>query len=239
MGRPYKNINIYKRQTIRLKGYDYTQAGVYFVTLVSWQRQCLFGHVVKGMMILNDIGQIIQKEWQILSGHFPGIRLEELVVMPNHLHGIVVIEDNNRATRTVGGNTQSISQYATKEFGTSEDGSPLQQSEKELSVGAIRLLMKGSKYGKPSGNYQGKDLPRGSPLLRQNGPPPGSLGAVIGQLKSRATRRIWKLPGQNQVAIWQRNYYEHIVRNEREYQRIIEYIEANPTQWQEDMLYLG
>lgn len=173
---------------MRMKGYDYTQAGVYFVTLVSWQRQCLFGLVVNGMMLLNDIGQIIQKEWQILSDHFHGIRLEELVVMPNHLHGMVVIKDNNRATGTGSGNIQRISQYASEDFGTSEAGSPLQQSEKGSSVGVTRLQMKGSKDWKPSGNYQGKGHPRGSPLMRQNGPLPGSLGVVIGQLKSRATR---------------------------------------------------
>jgi putative transposase len=70
-----------------------------------------------------------------------------------------------------------------------------------------------------------------------NGPAAGSLGAMIGQFKSRATKRIWALPGIDRIPIWQRNYYEHIIRNDLEYQRFIQYIQANPLHWQEDQLY--
>ncbi len=79
----------------------------------------------------------------------------------------------------------------------------------------------------------------GSPLRKTHphGPAPNSIGAMIGQFKSSVTKRAWKLQGKNQYQIWQRNYYEHIIRNDQEYRRIIEYIEANPINWVEDEYY--
>jgi len=158
----------HSRRSIRLRGYDYTQVGAYFVTLCTWQRECLFGEVVEGVMRLSPTGRIIEVEWQRLGYHFPHICLDAFVVMPNHLHGIIVVND---------------------------------------------------------------------PGMRPNGPPAGSLGAMIGQFKSRATKRIWARSENERAPIWQRNYYEHIIRDEADLRRIREYIQNNAARWDQDQLH--
>jgi hypothetical protein len=81
------------RRSIRLKGYDYTQPGAYYVTLCTKARQCLFGDVIKGEMRLNSLGYIAFTCWQAIPNHFPHVELDAFVLMPNHLHGILVISD--------------------------------------------------------------------------------------------------------------------------------------------------
>ena len=85
------------RKSIRLPGYDYSQAGGYYVTIVTHQRNCLFGEVVNGEMVLNDFGKIADECWRAIPDHFPVVELGAYVVMPNHVHGIIVIT-NGRGT---------------------------------------------------------------------------------------------------------------------------------------------
>jgi putative transposase len=165
---------IHHRRSIRLAGYDYTQAGAYFVTLVTWQRDCLFGEVIAGEMRLNDFGKIVQEEWERTAIIRPNIELGAHMVMPNHFHGILMIIDGVGASRRLAP-TEVIS------------------------------------------------------------PKPGSLGAIMAQFKSIVTKRIWKLnQNMNGTPIWQRNYYEHIIRNDREMGEIWRYIESNPALWADD-----
>jgi hypothetical protein len=91
------------RRSIRLKGYDYTRAGAYFITIVTQNRACLFGAVVEGRMRLNPLGQIVQECWLAIPDHFPHALLDEFVIMPNHLHGIIVLQEmeNSVGTRHV------------------------------------------------------------------------------------------------------------------------------------------
>jgi putative transposase len=89
------------RESIRLKGYDYRFSGAYFVTLVSWQRECSFGEVNEGRIRLNLIGNIIDSEWRKLGYHFPNIRADAFVIMPNHVHGIIVIHSPEIRAGTV------------------------------------------------------------------------------------------------------------------------------------------
>jgi putative transposase len=79
------------RRSIRLKGYDYSQAGAYFVTICTQDRACLFGDVVNGEMLLNAAGRMVQTVWDDVPNHYPGVELDAFVVMPNHVHGIVVV----------------------------------------------------------------------------------------------------------------------------------------------------
>ena len=88
---------IHHRTSIRLQGYDYTQAGAYFITIVTQQRTCLFGNIIDGALALNDYGRIADKCWRAISEHFPHVELGEYVVMPNHIHGIIVIHDGRGA----------------------------------------------------------------------------------------------------------------------------------------------
>ena len=89
------NPEKHHRRSIRLKGYDYTQPGAYFITICTYQRQCLFGEIIAGTMHLNLTGQIVQTCWKNLSKHFPFIELDVFTVMPNHLHGIIIITETN------------------------------------------------------------------------------------------------------------------------------------------------
>ncbi|MBK8443155.1 MAG: transposase [Sphingobacteriales bacterium] len=85
------NPNIHHRRSIRLKGYEYSQAGLYFITICCQDRACLFGGVVKGEMILNDAGMMVENEWNQLHERFTNIQLHEYIVMPNHFHAILEI----------------------------------------------------------------------------------------------------------------------------------------------------
>lgn len=87
------NPEVHHRQSLRLRDYDYSRAGAYFVTICTWQRECLFGEVVDGVMRLNDAGRVVDESWQQISTHFSGVDIDQCVIMPNHFHGIVSIVD--------------------------------------------------------------------------------------------------------------------------------------------------
>ncbi len=179
--------NTRNRKTIRLKGYDYCQPGAYFVTIISWRRECIFAVVEGCENRLNSIGKVIESELHKISHHFRNAQVEAFVIMPNHIHAIIVIDESEE------------------------------------------------KMAHPPGAVSIGDLPENDNRKnRMNGPAPNSLGAIIGQLKSRSTKRIWKLPGMEQRPIWQRGYYEHIVRNEESMEKIYLYIAGNPSKWSED-----
>jgi len=171
------------RKSIRLQGYDYSFAGAYFVTIVTYQRDCLFGKIENGEMLLNDFGIIADECWRAIPEHFPFVELGAHIIMPNHAHGIIVIRADE--SPTINGMTQYVG---------ARHASPLQTP------------------------------PRGTP--------PHSLGAIVGSFKSAVTKRIGR--EHNATGIWQRNYYEHIIRNDREMDNIWRYIEANPAQWDAD-----
>ena len=163
------------RRSIRLKGYDYTQPGAYFVTICTYDRRCLFGRIVDGAMRLNLFGKIVRDEWFKTSQVRQNVVLypHEFVVMPNHIHGIIRIVGN--------------------------------------LVGAQR---------------------RCAPTCRIN-VTPGSLGAIVRAFKS-AARRINQIRNTLGQPVWQRDYYEHIIRNEDELNRIRGYIVDNPLRWHLD-----
>jgi len=181
----------YHRHSIRLKGYDYAQPGAYFVTIVTWQRECLFGKIVDGVMQVNDWGNLAQNEWHRLVYRFNNVQFDEFVVMPNHVHGIVVILDR--------GMDESVGARQEKPSPISE--SPL-----------------------------ASPLPNGHPF----GVLSGSLGAIVGAFKSTTTRWVNGIRRTPGAPLWQRNYYEHVIRNESEWARIRQYIQSNPTQWEID-----
>lgn len=185
------------RHSIRLQEYDYSQPGAYFVTMVTWHRESLFGDVIDGQMKLNKAGEIVQWEWEDLSKRFPYIMLGAFIVMPNHLHGILIFHQ---------------------------------------PVGSTRLDMKGKDSSNALPPIRTGDSVNleGSTLPLPRGPKPASLGAVIAQFKSRVTKRLWKLHSRRGTPVWQRNYYEHIIRNEKALQNKTDYINSNPVRWQED-----
>lgn len=95
---PYPKFDpkIHHRKSIRLQGYDYSQAGAYFVTIVTYHRDCLFGQIENEIMVLNDLGIIADECWRAIPEHFPFVELGAHIIMPNHAHGIIVIHDDHR-----------------------------------------------------------------------------------------------------------------------------------------------
>jgi len=169
---------------MRLPGYDYSQAGAYYVTIVTHQRDPLFGEIVNNEMILNDLGNIADQCWRAIPEHFPNVELGAHVIMPNHAHGIIVITNNDR--------------------------------------GAAMLRPYPRPYDQPEIN----DSPHKINVK------PGSLGAIVRSFKSAVSYRIRR--EYNVTGVWQRNYYEHIIRDEKDLQNKTDYIEANPMLWDED-----
>ena len=177
------------RRSIRLKGYDYAQPGWYFVTIVTHNRDCLLGEIVNGKMFLNDIGIIVRNEWIKTEEIRPEIRLDEYIIMPNHIHGIIVIVDDNRWHATCRG---------------------------DLPVAPTRPV---------------------APTTIKPGPKPKSIGSIMAGFKSAVTKRVNDYRGTPGQKFWQRNYYEHIIRNENELNRIRNYIINNPKNWDGDRYY--
>ena len=165
--------DIHHRRSIRLRGYDYSQAGAYFITLCAQNRECLFGYVLGDAIRLNDAGRFVKNVWDALPDHYAGVTLDAFVVMPNHVHGIILLHD----------------------------------------VGAQFIA---------PNNDQGAI----------NRAP--TVGEIIRAFKARCTHGINQLRSVRGVSTWQRNYYEHIIRNEPSLQEIRKYISNNPAQWAND-----
>ena len=196
-GPPLQNVNRYDpekhhRRSIRLKGYDYSRNGSYFVTICVQNRQCLFGEIIDGIMHINDAGRMILKRWLELTHKFPTIDNQPYVIMPNHVHGIITIQYEN--------------------------------AKSDVLVGAdLGVRPVNSTGGHPS------PLPRDVV----------SLPRIIHWFKTVTTYEyIQKIRTANwqpyDKRLWQRNYYEHIIRNHTEFVEIRDYIANNPARWNFD-----
>lgn len=172
-----------ERKLTRLKGYDYSQSGAYFVTVCAHNRQNLFGGIEGGKIILNEYGNIVNHCWREIPAHFPHVELDEFVIMPNHVHGVIIIN-------SVGAN----------------DYSPLQ-----TPIYSIK-----QSFASPK-NMCGTSK---------------TIGSVIRGFKIGVTK--WFRQNTDHYAVWQRNYYEHIIRNDTELNRVRQYIIENPLKWDMD-----
>lgn len=165
----------HRRKAIRLRGYDYSQAGEYFVTICAKDREQIFGRIDADRMVLNGFGEIVASCWRDLPNHYACVQTDEFVVMPNHVHGILVITESN-------------------------------------------LVGEGSEPS-PTRRYP--------------------LSEIVRSFKTFSARRINELRRTPGLSVWQRNYFEHIIRDDRSLERIREYIASNPERWQEDRNILG
>jgi putative transposase len=187
----------HRRHSIRLKGFDYTQSGAYFLTICVYEQECLFGEVVAGLMRMNNYGRIAQREWERLPARFKNIALEASVVMPNHVHGIIVIADESEGV----GARQGIS----KTLAHNGPAVPLPDNPQNIEH-----------FGRPV---------------------PGSIPTIVRSYKSAVSLRINRIRAMSTGPIWQRNYYEHVIRNEADLSRLRAYIQANPARWAADRLH--
>jgi REP element-mobilizing transposase RayT len=164
------------RRTIRLKEYDYANPNWYYVTICTKNKRCAFGNVHKGKLVPNELGKVAKAEWLRTKTIRPNIDLDYYIIMPNHIHGIIIIE------------SRGVKHYApTKKF---------------IS-------------------------------------PSQTLGAIVRGFKSSVTKRINEMNKTYGKKLWQRNYYEHIIRNEQDLYRIRKYIQLNPLKWELDEYYIS
>jgi REP element-mobilizing transposase RayT len=201
------------RRSIRLRDYDYSSAGAYFVTILVKQRECPLGEVVDGEMRLSEIGEIVRAVWDSLPQRYPGVELDEFGIMPNHTHGIIVI---------------------------------MPEAERAALQAASARAAAGVEIARP-------DTVRAvhEPPLRRglHTPPPSPAPAtaqdrrrmllpkIIGYFKMNTAKRANLLRDMSGQPFWHRDYYEHVIRNRAELERIREYIANNPLKWELDQLH--
>ncbi len=230
------NPQKHHRRSIRLKGYDYSQAGLYFITICAQNRACLFGEIVVGpslvgaplvgaqmgaQMVLNDGGKMVETEWLKLPNRFTNIELHEFVVMPNHFHGILEI--------TVGAPLVGALRVDTQNTPDTQNGRPEGQPE-----------------GQPQGIAPTGHAPTTiTPDISADAPTDTAKNKTVGDMMDafKSITTVEYIRGVKTLGwqpfdgkLWQRNYWEHIIRNYNEYQRISEYIINNPQKWDNDKL---
>jgi len=216
------NLPVHHRRSIRLAGYDYSQSGAYFITIVTQDRVSLFGSIIDGKMQLNEWGQIVRECWVEIPAHFPNAVLDEFVVMPNHVHGIIVLVNPSGATN-VGATHVGTTNMGTTNVGMTNMGT--------TNMGMTNVGM--TNMGMTNMGTTHVGATHASPLPAR-GPQRQSVSSIVGSFKSAVTKRINQQRGTPGASVWQRNYYEHIVRNEEEWRRIAAYIRNNPSRWKKD-----
>jgi REP element-mobilizing transposase RayT len=226
---PY-NSNIHHRRSIRLKRYDYTQRGAYFVTICTHQRNCLFGEIVDGEIKLNTNGEIARGSWLSIPRHFKNVELDEFVIMPNHLHGIIIIDSSEVVGEALA--NQDFSQLFSEVVGEALANQDFSQLFSEV-VGEALANQDFSKQQNLSGQCFAPTVHTGE-TVKINGTKPQSLAAITQNYKSVSTRQINRMNKAKGNVIWQRNYYEHIIRNEEALNNIREYIVNNSINWVKD-----
>lgn len=217
------------RRSIRLQGYDYSQEGWYFITICCQERAHLFGEIINGEMILNEAGQMIESEWLKLKIRFPNIHCHQYVIMPDHFHAIleIIIVGTTTIKNTEKSDNKTVGSTLVVDHTLVVD--PI-EGQQRIDGQPQRIDGQPQDEGQPQGD---------------DGQPQGvattTVGDIIGAFKSITTveyiRGVKSLgwPPFNKK-LWQRNYYEHIIRNDLAFWRITEYIKNNPKSWEEHQL---
>ncbi len=166
--------NKYRIESVRLKGWDYSSNGAYYITICVKNRKCVFGKKTNGKLILSDLGKTAENCWREIPRHFPFVNLDEFVIMPNHIHGIIIIEKTSQQSH--------------------EPNTPHE----------------------PASNF---------------GPQSKNIASIIRGFKIGVT----KYAVINNISFeWQGRYYDHIIRDENDLNRIRKYIIENPSKWETD-----
>jgi REP element-mobilizing transposase RayT len=278
------NPDIHHRRSIRLKGYDYSKAGLYFITIRTQNGLCLFGKIINNEMILNDAGRMIKRQWQDLIRHFKNIKLHDFIIMPNHFHGIIEFDNSGDSVYYVGAPLVGAQKLTpSQKNGLGEKTMPEKTPNTTLHPNTsahVRAPLVGAPKLPPSQNIGRGEITMPETSLQPqmagqtdiSGQPQGcaptddgintlqpqindqthindgqntspqpkqkimTLGDVVGAFKSLTTNEYIRNVKQNNwqpfnKKLWQRNYYEHIIRNEKSFYNISKYIQTNPSQW--------
>jgi putative transposase len=186
------------RRSIRLRGYDYSGEGLYFVTICTHEREQALGEIRDGRMVLSGFGEIAKRCWEEIPGHFENVDLGEYVIMPNHVHGVILLRDIPRRDKV----TSSLHDVATSDPQQSTTKSEGDGSETESQRSIITR--------------------------------PPTLGQIVASFKYQSTKSINVIRDTPGTRFWPRNYYEHIIRDGDDLDRIRNYIASNVYRWAED-----
>lgn len=185
----YRMDSGHHRKSVRLPDVDYASAGLYFITICAFQRQPLFGDVVDGAVVPNGIGILVASVWRDIPQHHVSVGIDEFVIMPNHIHGII-----------------------------------------SLSPVGARFIAPDAGQGVTGDGVTGRGAANQGAINRAP-----TVGEVVRAFKARCTFAINRGALTQGMPVWQRNYHEHMVRDERSYLSTVQYIRDNPQQWQQDV----
>ncbi len=208
----YKNK--YRIPSARAAFWDYSQNGLYFITICTFNRECLFGQIVKKEMVFSPIGEIVFGEWNKSFEIRLELYCESFVIMPNHLHAILRIEndiDELDATNAV----DAVQTHGRASLQVQTHGrASLQQRQQNIYPPQPEQIKSGIAYRSPK-----------------------SISSFVAGFKSSATKHINEYRITPKLPVWQARYHDHIIRNSAEYQRISDYIENNPANWLKDKFF--
>jgi putative transposase len=182
------------RRSIRLKGYDYSGEGLYFVTICTHERECVLGEIKDGRVVLSGFGEIAKRCWEEIPGHFEGVGLDEYVIMPNHVHGVILLQENP-CRDEVTSSLRVTSSPQVPSFHT----------------------------------WSSETEPQRLDTIKHP-----TLGQIVAFYKYRSTKLINVIRDVPGTRFWQRNYYEHIIRDGNDLDRVRKYILENVAKWSED-----
>jgi putative transposase len=178
------------RRSVRLNPYDYGRPSAYFLTICAHSQKHLFGKMFGSSMRFSALGKIVEECWAGIPRHFPHVRLSAHIVMPNHLHGIVIIQHRPPALESNSFSLENRAQHAV----------PLRQKHPAQAFGE---------------------------------PIPGSIPTIVRSFKSAASKMARAISADARISIWQRGYYEHVIRDEYEFRKAVAYIRQNRERWQQ------
>ena len=209
------------RRSIRLKGYDYSRPGAYFITIVAQDRACLFGKVVDGVMHLSEVGQIVAESWQWLAAQYDYVTLDAWVVMPNHLHGIIVItdqggddgggggDDGGRGVDDGGGGGSRTAPTANTPTASNAPTAPDAPTANAPTTSNAPTAPDAPTVNAPTAPDAPTVNAPTTPAKRK------TVGRLVGAFKTVSTKRINDQRGTPGAQVWQRDFYEHISAMQR------------------------
>ncbi|MDP2807134.1 MAG: transposase [bacterium] len=213
--------NKYRVESARLTGWDYSQPGYYFVTICTHDRGCLFGKIIDGEMRLNEYGQGVKEEWHKTGQQRLNLHLDEFIVMPNHIHGIIQIA----TIISDGGRSRGVARNASTTTAATTAAGPA--TDNDLRTGPLAETTE-------TGEIQQVNQITKNETMSAISPESGSLPVIVRSFKSAITKRVNELRKTPGSPVWQSRFHDHIIRDEQELFRIRHYIKNNPVNWDRD-----
>jgi len=248
------------RQTVRLQKYDYSSNGLYFVTICTGNYENLFGEIENGIMVLNETGKIVETEILNTTIIRQNIKIDQYAIMPNHIHLIILIQNTTPPQTQIRRgvlhtpdhtpNTPDNDQNIISNDRNMIDNDQNSPGNDQNMIGNDQNIISNADLSKYIGMSVGSIVPNG--VIGSNGfigagvsntplrglqSPSQTIGTVVRGIKSAVTRRTNEIKNRKYFKLWQRNYHEHIIRDENSCNKIVSYIQNNPSKWQNDKFF--